>query len=169
MLRCLPFACLFFLACQNPAPKTIVQPAPAPVMPEGTAIPAVTFTDLNCWIEQDKFFVVGICNNESAQWQKIWLKMDPLTAAGQPVGFNGSAIFQVHSNALPPKGRSAFFAFWPLSAFNSRPDTCNISGAGSIAVVPGPILLAEDQSAVKMKTDQPDFTWLVNTNIHNPL
>jgi hypothetical protein len=160
---------LFIIACQAAVPKAAEQKAPAPGTPMGPA--EVSFTDLNCWVEQDKFFVIGICNNESARWQQISLKMDPVTASGQPVAFNGSIvnIFPVYANAVPPKGRSSFFAFWPLSAFKSKPDTCRISGAGAQVVAPGPILLTENQSAVKMKTGGEDFTWLASTTVNNPL
>jgi hypothetical protein len=134
----------------------------------------ISIRDLHYWIEKDQFFVVGICSNESNRWQEAYLKMDPLNASGQPVQMNGTAsnVFTTFAQYLPPRGRSAFFAFWPLSAFSSKPDSCLVMGAGATSPPPGHIVLAEETSAVKMKTNNADpalaESWLVSTVLNNP-
>jgi hypothetical protein len=139
----------------------------------------ITVTDLNYWVENGQFFVIGICNNQSDQWQKIWLKMLPMDAQQHPIDFNGAVYntFRVLSDAVPPKGRSSFFAYWPVNLFKSTPNACQVTGAGAMQVLPGAILIAEetggirliDNQKIKDTTQQIETRWLAKTTISNPL
>jgi hypothetical protein len=122
--------------------------------------------------------VTGICNNESAAWQKIWLRAEPLGADGKLISIKGcaAAVLPTFSDAVPPQGRTAFFTGWPLADFAGTPDSCRISGAGAIAVEKGPILLVEQIGGVKMlaplKPGEPateEVAWQINAVLNNPL
>ncbi len=150
----------------------------AQLLPPNTQLANVSVSNLNCWSEQGQFIITGICVNESGTWQKIWLKADPLDKNDKPLkiqGF-GSVILPTFSSAVPPKGRTAFFAAWPLSDFNGAPDSCRIAGAGAIQKPAGPILLVEQISGVKMlapqQTGQPateEIAWQINAVLNNPM
>lgn len=144
-----------------------------------TTLTNISISDLNCWVERGQFFVVGICNNESDYWLNIWLQMAPTDANGKPIKVNGaeSAIFPTFSDAVPPRGRTSFFFEWPLAAFPSMPDSCVVTGAGAVALSPGPILVVVEQSGVKMLVPAtPEDTvsnlekaWTLNFVVENPL
>jgi hypothetical protein len=155
-----------------------VAPLDAVVPPPNAMLPDVRITDLNCWVEQGQFFVTGICSNESASWQKIWLKMEPMDSIGNPLTITGAryAPMATFSDAVPPKGRTAFFAGWPSSECSGTPHSCRVSGAGAIQVSPGAILLLEDVSGVKMLTSKQageaaseEIAWQINGVLNNPL
>lgn len=170
---------VFFPACRDnsgPAAQTGANHAPA--SSTGNAAPAlVSIDDLNCWVEKGNFFVIGLCNNESNEWQKIRLRMDPLDAAGKALSFTEGAAntFPVYADAVPPRGRSSFFAYWPLSSFAGIPDSARIGGAGAEVVPAGPILIAEQQSGVKMLSGggagpgAVETRWLASVVLSNPL
>lgn len=123
-------------------------------MPAGAKPVAVQITDLNCFIERGQFFVTGICNNSTNQWQQIWLRMEPSKRDGKAIYMQGErgAVFPVFSAAIPPKGRSAFFQGWDGKLFTGVPDTCSVVCAGAIPAEAGPILLVEEKSMVRMVT-----------------
>ena len=156
----------------------VAAPLDAVVLPDNAVTPDVRVSDLNCWVEQGQFFVTGICSNESASWQKIWLKAEPMDLSGKNLTIHGapSALLTTFSGAVPPKGRTAFFAGWPLSEFAGMPDSCRISGAGALQVSPGAILLMEEVSGVKMLTSHQaveaasdEIAWQINAVLNNPL
>jgi len=144
-----------------------------------TPLPAnVSISNLNCWSEQGQFFITGICVNESNTWQKIWLQAEPMDKDGKPLKIQtfGSVVLPTFSSAVPPKGRTAFFAGWPLSDFKLAPDSCRVRGAGAIQVPAGPILLVEQISGVKMlapqQAGQPateEIAWQINAVLNNPM
>jgi hypothetical protein len=165
----------FSMACHQPS-------APRPAkssIPPGAQMADVSISDLNYWIEGDRFFVIGICHNESARWQNIWLAMIPLDKNGQTIGFSPESYntFQVTANAVPPKGRSSFFAFWPLNAFDAPPAACRVSGAGTFQVPPRPILIATETGGIRVLDNKPsgdtlkqiESRWMSNTTIVNPM
>ncbi|MCB0529776.1 MAG: hypothetical protein KDC61_18030 [Saprospiraceae bacterium] len=145
------------------------------------AVPAnVTISSLNYWTERGRYFVTGICDNNDTEWQRIYLKIEPLDAEGKPLTINGepSASFATLSEAVPPRGRTSFFAEWPLEAFSGVPDSCIISGAGSVLLYPGPILVSLETNGVKMMVQDTlpndsvvlaEKAWQVSTVIENPL
>ena len=160
---------------QNPAPVSSLNAA---LLPANALTANVRIQDLNCWEEQGQFFVTGICINESASWQKIWLKAEPMDKEGKPVKIKSfaSVVLPTFSSAVPPSGRTAFFAGWPMGDFKGLPDSCRISGAGAIAVVAGPILLVEQISGVKMLAPQQagqvateEIAWQINAVLNNPM
>ncbi len=153
---------------------------------ENNGIPAnaapiqVQISHLNCWSEGGQFFVTGICNSQSDQWQKIWLRMEALDSNGKAVKWKGDAevIFPVFSAAVPPRGRSAFFQGWPLGDFSGTPDTCRVSGAGAIGQQAGPVLLIEGLSGVRMQAPanpgsgaaaSSELGWQISAELSNPL
>ncbi len=170
---------LLLLFCQNCREKAAsTPPLNAHLLPANAVPPQVKISDLNCWVEQGQYFITGICINESASWQKIWLKAEPLDAAGNALTIKSclSAVFPTFSSAVPPQGRTAFFAGWPLSDFSGTPDTCRVTGAGAITVSAGPILLVEQISGVKMlappkneDVSTEEIAWQINAVLNNPM
>jgi hypothetical protein len=153
-------------------------PKPALLPPQATAPTAVNISNLNYWVEADRFFVVGICDNLSNDWQKILLRMAPMKN-GKPITVNDAvdAVFPTFSDAVPPRGRTSFMAEWPLGAFSDTPDSCTVTGGGAIPMSPGPILIATEQSGVKMLVGEKvgdslvmvEKAWQVNVLVENPL
>jgi hypothetical protein len=149
-----------------------------PALPSGTITAIVKVSNLNCWVEKGQFLVTGICDNHSGEWQKIWLAMIPMDAKGRPLKVNGdtSSIFATFSDAVPPQGRTSFFASWPLKAFSGVPDTCIVKGGAALPMPAGPILIVAEQSGVKMivpenanDTVGTEIAWHVNVMVENPL
>ena len=149
-------------------------------MPANASMIPVEITQLNCWKERGNFYVTGICNSQSDQWQKIWLRMAPRDSTGKPLFYSGEAgiVFPVFSAAVPPRGRSAFFQGWSLKNFSKIPDTCRVVCAGAITTEPGPILLVEGLSGVRMLAPvNPDSDtsahkeqgWQISADLSNPL
>lgn len=160
----------FFLAgCQNthqPDGKTTIKAKPADTSCQ------LGISDLNCWVERDMFFVVGLCSNESGDWKKITLRISPVDVSGRPVSVHNQPYdtLQVQSPAVPPKGRSAFIGWWPLKAFATLPDSALIECESGIILAPGPILIASEQSGVKFMQPGPnpiEKGWQATTAIEN--
>lgn len=170
-----------FSFCTNTTPPTAnaLVPSSTVSMPANAGPANVSISSLNCWVEKGQFFVTGICDNASDEWQKIWLRMAPLDHSGNPLTIDGTpgAVFSVFSDATPPRGRTSFFAEWPVTAFSGTPDSCIITGAGTILTAPGPILIAMEDSGVKMivsdtvdgKLVSVEKAWQVNVVVENPL
>ncbi|MCW5920849.1 MAG: hypothetical protein KIS77_00750 [Saprospiraceae bacterium] len=170
-----------FFSCTNGAEKQIntLSAGPLSVPPADTISAQVSIVDLNCWVEQERFFVAGICDNLSSDWQKIWLKMSPLDAAGNPLTINGeaSASLATFSEAVPPRGRTSFFAEWSLKTFSGTPDSCIISGNGAQVLAAGPILVTGEYSGVRALYPEQvgdsvisvEKAWHANLVIENPL
>lgn len=168
---------LCFGACTEPSTVSdkLLQ---SELLPADVVTSKVNISDLNYWTEQGQFFITGICVNESAGWQQLWLNATFSDAAGKPLTIKGATgvVVPVFSNAMPPQGRSAFFAGWPLEAFSGIPATVQISNAGAKAVAPGPILLVEQVSGVKMAVPKEpgapateEIAWQISATINNPL
>lgn len=175
----MPLIALFSCGNRDQAPQTsaIMDVVSQPLPPNPDTV-NVRISDLNCWVEQNKFFVSGLCDNRAGLWQRIWLRMEPLDSKGQPLSVNGqpSATIRTFSDAVPPLGRTSFFAEWPLSSFSSQPDSCRVTGAGAMKMMPGPILINADQSGVRMLVPDPDDpkktiekAWQASVIVENPL
>ncbi|HPI08614.1 MAG TPA: hypothetical protein PLM41_19600 [Saprospiraceae bacterium] len=168
LLPALLFCAFLFSFCNPPADKKTDQPQP---VVEGVPVP-VQITDLNCWTERGTFYVTGICNSQSDQWQKIRLRMTPFDSTGQALKINGGteAEIPVFSAAIPPRGRSAFFQGWPMPVFSGKPDTCRIVEARGMVRDAGPVLLVQEQSGVKMALPGgAEQGWQVGGVLSNPL
>ncbi len=163
-------------ACQSSTDKKPVDLT----MPENAVPIPVQITRLNCWIERGNFYVTGICNSPSDQWQKIWLRMQPIDSSGQALYIDGKdgVNFPVFSAAIPPRGRSSFFQGWPLTKFSKAPDSCRVICAGAVQQQAGPVLLVEALSGVRMLTPHtPDSDtsateekgWQISGDLSNPL
>lgn len=149
-------------------------------MPADAAPIQVQISHLNCWTERGQFFVTGICNSQSDQWQKIWLRMEALDSKGKAVSRKDDAevVFPVFAAAVPPRGRSAFFQGWPLGDFSEQPDSCRIVGAVAVVQQAGPILLVENLSGVRMlapgspgsaAAGSTERGWQISAELSNPL
>ena len=149
-------------------------------MPANAKPVEVQISQFNCWKEGSNFYVTGICNSQSDQWQKIWLRMEPKDSTGKALYFNGAASveFPVFSAAIPPRGRSAFFKGWPLKFFSKMPDTCVVSAAGGVIKEAGPVLLVEGLSGVRMlvpvspgsdSSGNREIGWQISATLSNPL
>lgn len=169
--------CCLFLLLQNCTEKK-TSPYQAYLLPSEAKPLDVKISDLNCWVEQDKFFVTGICSNQNSAWQKIWLEGTPVNAAGKPIQIAGckSVIIPTFSDAIPPSGRTSFFVSWPVSDFSELPTSCKLQGAGAVVQSPGPILICPMVDAMKMLVPptpgQPateETAWKLNGSIINPL
>lgn len=182
-LLCLTALLAIFFSCKNRDTATATAPTPQPARSDDT-LPAhadsasVRISQLNCWTEQGQFFVVGICDNRAATWQRIWLRMEPTDSQSQPLLFGGqaAAIFPTHSRTVPPLGRTSFLAGWPLSAFSGQPAQCRVSGAGAVAESPGAVLVGTEQSGVRMLAPDPtdaaktvEKGWQASVLLQNPL
>ena len=174
MTKLLPFVlfCAFlFHSCNPPAEQKAPLSSPAQPAPEDVVVP-VQITDLHCWTERGTFYVTGICNSQSDQWQKIRLRMMPLDSAGQALKINGGteADIPVFSTSIPPRGRSAFFQGWPMPVFSGKPDSCRIVEARGLTRDAGPILAVQELSGVKMTvTGGAEQGWQVSGLLTNPL
>ncbi len=167
----------FLLTCCKPSPD---QKAKNLQIPANAAPVQVQISHLNCWTERGQFYVTGICNSQSDQWQKIWLRMEFLDSNGKAVSWNGDAevIFPIFSAAAPPRGRSAFFQGWPLGNFSEQPDTCRVVGAVAVGQQAGPVLLVENLSGVRMlapaspgsaAAGSTERGWQISAELSNPL
>lgn len=169
---------LFLVFCNEPEKKQPVQAGTE--MPANAQPVSVQITDLNCWQERGHFYVTGICNSQSDQWQQIWLRMEPMDLNGKSLFIDGkqSAVFPVFSTAVPPRGRSAFFRGWQISTFSHLPDSCRITAAGAVQREAGPVLIPQNISGLRILTPaQPgssnkatiEHGWQVTATITNPL
>lgn len=104
----------------------------------------VGFRDLNFYTSKDHFCIVGIVDNQSSFWQKIWLQVQLVDSSGTTLTFHGDTtlIIRAFSDAVPPRGATAFFAAVPLSQLSGIPVNCRVAGAGAMQRPPGPILIA---------------------------
>jgi hypothetical protein len=137
---------LVFFACKNDDSPKASAPKDPLVMPADAEKAEISVSDFNCWTELNMFIITGICNNESADWQRIWLRAVINDKDGKTLPFKGhpDVVFRAFSDAIPPRGRSAFMVALPLSSFGGVPDTCQISGAGAVDMSEGPVLVASD-------------------------
>ncbi|MBK6995607.1 MAG: hypothetical protein IPH31_12020 [Lewinellaceae bacterium] len=129
-------------------------------------------------MEKEHFIVTGICSNTSGKWQKIWLEAIPLDAIGKPLSISrhASVIVATFSDAVPPNGRTSFYASWPLTEFSGKPASCNFKVAGAVPQDPGPILANSGVNGIKMfepsvagQAAPTERGWQVSGTISNPL
>jgi hypothetical protein len=168
------------LASCNSAPASdLIGPyAPDRPMPtEGLDTMQVTFDDVHTWVENGQFYVVGLANNLSNDWQQYWLRLTALDAAGQVLTINGKpdVVVPVMADAVPPRGRSSFFAAIPLDKISGTPADCKLAAAGAKIMDPGPILIATEISGVRVlvqnesDTVQVEKAWQMRIKVTNPL
>lgn len=151
------------LHCKNQsAPPPAAPPVAAkPLLPgelPASLIPTdVTISALNCWREKGVFFVTGICDNSTDDWQKIWLRMEPMDSTGRSITISNlpSAVFTAFSEAVPPRGRSAFFYGWKIEDFAGVPDSARLFAAGGEPRAPGAIIIAQEPSGARMMASAP--------------
>ncbi|MEO6758794.1 MAG: hypothetical protein ABIO24_05010 [Saprospiraceae bacterium] len=152
LLFCLAFP---LLSCKNTPPppaaekKKEFKPGDEPA---GLVQTIATITDLNCWREQGVFFVTGICANNSDNWQKIWLRMEPMDSTGRSINITNTSsyVFSAHSEAVPPRGRTSFFYGWKLEDFGGVPDSARMFVAGGEPRSPGAVIIAQEPTGVRM-------------------
>lgn len=117
------------------------------ILPKDAQPANVILTDVNCWVEGDMFYSIGLVDNGEPFWLRIWLQLVVVDAKNQIVPFKNDdfCLVETHADALPPRGRTAFFASWKLSDFKGVPDSVQLIGAQSATVDPGAILLAQSK------------------------
>jgi len=169
------FALLFlFQNCKEKVPAP-TGPLNADLLPANAKPISVILSRINCWVEQGKFNVVGICTNSTPEWQKISLDVVPVDAKGKPISISkySSVIISTQSDAVPPTARTSFYASWPLSDFDGKPDSIKLKSAMAIQPAPGPILVTSVINGVKMLGSVPGQPaiegWHVSSSISNPL
>lgn len=170
---------LFVLLFQNCAETpSATSPLYAENMPENAKPIAAPISNLNTWVEAGSFIVTGICTNSSTAWQKIWLDAIPLDSAGKPLSIqkHASVVLNTFSDAVPPNGRTAFFASWPLSDFSGYPASCQVKVAGALQQIAGPILVVPMVNALKLfappesgQAATEELAWQLSGQILNPL
>ncbi len=152
--------------------------APDRRMPkEATDSVQLTFSDVHCWSEAGFFNVAGLANNTDYRWRQMWVRITPLDANGQALTINNQpdVVVPVMADAVPPRGRSSFFASIPLDKISGTPADCRMGTGGVIEVEPGPILIATDISGVRMLVHQQEggepreTGWLSRVTVSNPL
>lgn len=147
-------------------------------LPETAKPIEISFRDMNAYTANDLFCIVSIVDNGMDQWQQIWVKTELIDANGNILTVNGdsSILLQTFSDAVPPRGATAFFSAIPLSQVSGVPVNCRLEGAGAITRPPGPILIATEVGGVRaMYADKDDPTKIVEKTfnlqavIENPL
>ncbi|MBK8967267.1 MAG: hypothetical protein R3D58_22555 [Saprospiraceae bacterium] len=113
-------------------------------LPVNTDTLTTGFRDVHYYTSDDHFCIVGIVDNQSPFWQKIWLKAQLIDSTGNALAIQGDTalIIRAFSDAVPPRGATAFFAAVPLSRIAGMPAQCRVTGAGAIQQPGGPILIA---------------------------
>ncbi len=171
------FLLFHFQNCKEKAPVNI-RPLNAEIVPDNAQPLELNINNINCWVEKEHFIVTGICSNTSGKWQKIWLEAMPIDAKGKPLSISkhSSVIVATFSDAVPPNGRTSFYATWPLTEFSGKPASCNIKVAGAIPKDPGPILAMSVVNGLKMfapsvagEAAPKERAWQVSGTISNPL
>jgi hypothetical protein len=150
-----------------------------PDMPSSAQPTAVEVNDLNFWAEGKYFIVVGVVDDRSSTWSRIWIKLNLLDQDGEALKFEGEKEITVptFSDGVPPRGRTSFFAAFPLEELNGKPVKASIVNAYSVPVDPGPILIVSEFSGLKILTQaKPTDTvatvesgWSVGGFVDNPL
>jgi len=173
------FATLLVLSnCGNNKTVVIDTPYQGEYLPPNTQRTEARINLLNAWVENDRFYVTGLCNNPSSEWQKIWIEATPLDATGKPLSIAGhrTVIIPTFSDAMAPNGRSSFFSSWPLSDFSGKPANCQIMSAYVTRQESGPILAIPMLNSLKMMKPvinggpaTEEMAWYVSGSISNPL
>jgi hypothetical protein len=167
-------------ACRSDQkPVSLIGPfAPERPMPiEGMDTATITFDYLNTWTEGSHFHVIGLANNMGVEWYQMWINLTILDASGQPLSVDGapSVVIPVMSDAVPPRGRSSFYAVIPLHAIKGIPEGCTPSSAGVLKTAPGPILIPSEFSGIRIlmgsdtTEEQKEIGWTMRITIENPL
>lgn len=176
-----PLLFAFVFLIQNCKEEKVVvptQPLNVELLPTAATPTSLIVYKQNCWVEDGKFCIVGICSNPTPEWQKAWLEVVPVNAEGKPIliSKHSSVIVPTFSDAVPPSGRTSFFATWPLTEFSGKPDSFNIKAMMSIHPAEGPILVTPMLSCMKMLVPttegQPanqETAWQAFSSVSNPL
>lgn len=172
------FALLFsFQHCTETSPA-INTPLNAEYLPSNAGPLQVNIYNVNSWVEKDRFFVTGVCSNISANWQRFWLDVVPVNAAGKAIAISNhtSVIVPTFSDAVPPQGRTSFFASWPLTDFSGKPDSCIVKLAGAVQQTAGPILAVPGTNGIRMFASSTsglpateETAWQLSGNLLNAL
>lgn len=172
------FAAAFLLSNCTEKKPVVDTPYQAEYLPGNVQRTEARVFGLNAWVENDRFYVTGLCNNPTSEWHKFWIEAMPFDAAGKPLSIAGhrTAIIPTFSDAVAPSGRSSFFISWPLSDFSGTPANCQIMTAYVSPRESGPILAVPMLNSLKMmgplepgSTISVEKAWYVSGSISNPL
>ena len=132
---------------------------------------------VHVWVDKEQVFLAGIVSNTSAEWQRFWLEATPVSQSGRPIVIskNPAVVVAPYSDAVPPSGRTSFFATWPVSTFSSLPHSFTFKVWGQ-AQKSGPILAIPMTSAMQASVPQPvgqglkpEVAWHMTGSLSNPL
>ncbi|MCC6412296.1 MAG: hypothetical protein IT270_11595 [Saprospiraceae bacterium] len=149
-----------------------------PGMPADAQPATVSIRDLNFWVEGDNFYVVGVVDDRGSKWSRVWVKLQVSDKDGDVLKFEGNEAIMVptFSDALPPGGRTSFFAGFPLKQFNGTPAKAQVAIAYSVPTEPGAILVVSQFSGVLIMTPKPGEStstvergWSLGGFVENPL
>jgi hypothetical protein len=138
-------------------------------IPAGADTITVGFRDLNYFTSNDHFCIVGIVDNPSNAWQKIWLRAYLKDSTGNIVLINGdsSVIVRAFSDAVPPRGATAFFVAVPRGQISGIPVGCTMEGAGAVRRPSGAILLTSEIGGVRVLYQDPADTSKMKETVFN--
>jgi hypothetical protein len=138
---------------------------------------AANVNSIHVWVDKEQVFLTGIVSNTSTEWQRFWLEATPVSQSGKPIiiSKNPSVVVTPYNDAVPPSGRTSFFATWPVSTFSSLPNSFTFKVWGQ-AQKPGPILAIPMTSAIQASVPQPtgeglkpEVVWHMTGGLSNPL
>ncbi len=147
-------------------------------MPTGGQPAAIAFRDMNAYTSDGYFCIVSIVDNASDTWQRLWVQTELLDASGNTLTVNGKTtlLLETFSEAVPPRGATAFFCSIPLDQVSGVPVNCRLEGAGSVERAAGPILVVTEVGGVRAMYPDPnnpekivEKTFNVQVRIENPL
>ena len=139
-------------AIANPIGGAVVE---LPDMPDDARQTKVDINDLNYWSEGEYLYVVGLVDDQSSTWSRVWLKIRILGENDEVLSFDGDMdiIVPAFSEALPPRGRTSFFVGFPLSKIKGKPEKIVVVDAFAKDVEPGAILIPSGISGVVILTN----------------
>lgn len=150
-----------------------------PDMPDDAVQTKIDINDLNFWSEGEYFYVVGLVDDQSNLWSRVWLKIRILDENDEALTFDGEKdiIVPTFSDALPPRGRTSFFSGFPLAKINGKPGKIVVMDAFAKEVEPGAILIPSDIGGVMILTQAKpgdsiasvENGWAVSAFVENPL
>lgn len=149
-----------------------------PDMPANAQPATIDINDLNFWVEGEYFYVVGVVDDRSSKWSRVWVKLQVTDEDGDVLKFDGNKEINVptFSDALPPGGRTSFFAGFPLNKFNGTPAKAQVANAYFVPVDPGAILVVSQFTGVLIMTPKPGDSvstvergWSMGGFVENPL
>jgi hypothetical protein len=158
-------------AISNPLPIGIE------LIPKEAKETVANVNSVHVWVDKGNLCLAGIISNMSPKWSRFWLEAKPVDQKGSSLALSGHAgvVLTPYSKAVPPSGRTSFFASWPVSSFSGLPQNFTFT-TWSVEEKPGPILAIPETSSIQMSVPQqsgqnlkPEVAWQMTGPLVNPL